>query len=123
MQGGPIAEIRQRLVDITINGKIEQVTLLEASLLRLGMAGASGNVPAAKRFLDTVTRMADIDLASRVSTHRFMNEIDAVVVENEALRSRYKQKHGVLTLAPPLLDVDARLDEEHAIPSASNYDD
>lgn len=114
-----VFEIAEREVEFVFDGKTERMTYFQASVLRVAAAGVKGDIRAAMKFIDAVSRTAEHDIARRASTHQYMQTMDAVAEENETLRARQKQKTGVLILSPDPVDPDARLDDEESLPEGA----
>lgn len=111
-----VFEIAEREVEFVFEGKIERMSYFQASFLRVAAAAVKGDVRAAMKFIETVNRTAEVDLARRLSSLQHIENINALEQENEQLRERTKKKSGVLVLAAEPANPDARLDDQENLP-------
>ena len=91
-----IFNVADRPVQITIDGKIETVSMYEACLFRMAAAGAQGNRIAAKQFIELTMAASDIDLTRNLIAMKNQQYVQALEEENEKLQAKVAPKTGVV---------------------------
>ncbi|HYG27086.1 MAG TPA: DUF5681 domain-containing protein [Caulobacteraceae bacterium] len=93
-----IFDIAEREMEVTIGGERQRMSLFEASLLRMAIAGANGDRIAARQFAQLVSDTAKEDLTMRLKSKLLMQQLDHVREENERLRAKVEARTGVVTV-------------------------
>ncbi|HEX9805960.1 MAG TPA: DUF5681 domain-containing protein [Alteraurantiacibacter sp.] len=95
-----IFRVADRKLPVNVEGKTENLTIFEANILRLGIAGAKGNRVAAKDFLQLTMMASNVDLQQRMTGRLLTDRMDRLEQENELLRQKYApQKTGTLRVS------------------------
>ena len=86
-------------VEVKVNGKPRRMSLYEANVRALGLAGTRDRV-AALKFIELTNETSERHLARRLRSQELLEEMNALVEENMRLKAKYAPTSGVVTLGP-----------------------
>jgi hypothetical protein len=116
-----ISDVADRRIEVKIDGQPREMSLFEANVHSLAVAGAKGNRVAAQKFIDLMLDLADRDLERRLITQSVRQHYDRLEEENERLRQTSGQRSGTVHVAVDSLndwDPHRRLDDEQGVDKA-----
>lgn len=103
-----IMDVANHQVQLTIDGKRQSMSLYKANAYRLGMAGVTDRV-ASMRFIELITRVAEIDFAQRIGVAQINQAIEQLLEENDTLRRKYGPRNsGVIADSKLLKEINRR---------------
>lgn len=113
-----ISDVADRMFSVTIDGVKRKMSLYEANVHTMAVAGAKGDRIAAKKFIELMLLLADRDLERRLMTRQMMEEMNAIVDENELLKKKFSPESGVIALGAEAFakwSAERRLDDEEGV--------
>jgi len=113
-----ISEVADKQIEVTIDGQKRSMSLFEANVHAIAVAGAKGNRIAAQKFIDLMLELADRDLKRRVVAHTMMENINAIAEENELLKTQVGHQGGAIVLGSEKFDewdAERRIDDEKGV--------
>jgi hypothetical protein len=116
-----ISDVADRKIEVKIDGQAREMSLFEANVHALAVAGAKGNRVAAQKFIDLMLGLADKDLERRLVTQSVRQHYDRLEKENERLRQTSGQRTGTVHIPVDSLndwDPHRRLDDEEGVDQA-----
>lgn len=108
-----VMRIADRMVDVRVDGSgmPERMSLYEANILQLGIAGAKGSRIAAQKFVEMAMATSERDMLMRVQNRILVERMNQVEEELYQLQKRTGSRTGVLEVPGPLEDWGRRYDE------------
>jgi hypothetical protein len=94
-----IMDVADTLMEVKVDGQPRRMSLFEANVHALAVAGAKGNRVASQKFIELMLRLSEIDLERRLVTQRMREHFDAVEEENENFR-KANGNDGPVVLGP-----------------------
>jgi hypothetical protein len=116
-----ISDVADRKIEVKIDGQPREMSLFEANVHALAVAGAKGNRVAAQKFIELMLELSDRDLERRLITQSVRQHYDRIEEENERLRAATGQRTGTVHVDGVSLndwDPHRRLDDEQGVEQA-----
>ncbi len=106
------------MIEVAVEGEKRRMSLFEANVYSIAVAGAKGNRIAAQRFIDLMLELADRDLERRLASHQLIDRMNRIADENEQLKKKHAPTSGVLVVGPEEFDkwqAERWLDDEEGV--------
>lgn len=117
-----ISDVADKLIDVKLpGGEKRKMSLFEANVVTIAVAGAKGDRVGAQKFIDLMLELADRDLERRLATRQLLERMNQIAEENEELKRRFAPKSGVLVVSAEELErfnAERRLDDEESVSQA-----
>ncbi len=101
-----VSAVADEQVEVKVNGKLVRMSMFEANVRALALAGIRDRV-AAQRFIDLATETSERDLERRLVTHNLREHYEHLEEENERLTKLMSPQATGVVVVPPEHPLDS----------------